>query len=205
MTADEGRRAGALAAADDRAAALSAAIEREFVALRRGVELLAWKLGLAGDRTAIAAVADEVLQEVVVRALSRPDAYDPGRSAHAWLLGIAVNVLRERRRQDWRERQRQPLPPTGTAESTELTPSEAVLATLHDLAAEEPYRLIELLELASPADRRVLTLAFVERLSGPALADALGVKEGAARVRLHRAVARLAVEYGRAETSTEDR
>jgi RNA polymerase sigma-70 factor (ECF subfamily) len=184
---------------DEAAAALRAAIEQEGPALRRGVELLILKMGLGSTRQEIANLADDITQETVLRALGKSATYDPARSAHAWLLGFAANVIREQMRRRQHERQRfvQPLAPTAANADEEV---EARLTeSLLDPRADGTYRLIELLDLVGPADRQVLTLAYVDRLSGPALADALGVKEGAARVRLSRALARLAAAYRRAE------
>jgi RNA polymerase sigma factor (sigma-70 family) len=42
-----------------------------------------------------------------------------------------------------------------------------------------------------PDDRNVLELAFLRDLDGEALAKELGIRPGAARVRLHRALLRL--------------
>jgi len=60
---------------------------------------------------------------------------------------------------------------------------------LHGQAAEE------LLGLVSEPDRQVLRLAIVEGLSGRELAAQLGITEGAARVRLHRAKQQLRRTY----------
>lgn len=186
-------------AADVPAQALGQIIERELNDLRRGVEVLVWRTGLGQGRDAVAAAADDVLQEVVVRALSRASAFDTSRSAHAWLFGFAVNVVRERRRQRLVEERR-------GVQLSDFDPDGERFASLacevHDLAARDAGpALVELLDLAAPSDREVLRCAFVERLRGPALAAALGTREGAARVRLSRALQRLAAAYREAEQS----
>lgn len=184
---------------DEADAILRAAIEREEPAFRRGVELLILKLGLGSNQHEIATLADDIIQEAVLRALGKSATFDPTRSAHAWLLGFAANVIREqvRRRREERQRFIQPLDPaaTGANEAAEAGLAERLL----DPRADGTFRLIELLDLVGPSDRQVLTFAYVDRLSGSALADALGVKEGAARVRLSRALARLIAAYRRAE------
>jgi RNA polymerase sigma-70 factor (ECF subfamily) len=48
-----------------------------------------------------------------------------------------------------------------------------------------------LLEHVPVSDREVLRLALIHELDGESLARALGVRPGAARVRLHRALGRL--------------
>ncbi len=181
----------------DPSAALRDAIEHEFSALRRAIELYVVKLGLAADREAAVAAADEVLQEVVARALRRADRFDPSRSALAWLRGFAVNVIREQL-DARRNRQRHE---ATLARSNDKDADEPVdpLEHVYDLAAEEGYRLVELLDLVGPVDRTVLDLRFIQKLDGPALAQALGVQEGAARVRLSRALSRLRAAYHQAE------
>ena len=182
---------------------LGQAIERELDDLRRGVEVLVWRTGLAQGRDTVAAVADDVLQDVVVRALGRASAFDPSRSAHAWLFGFAVNVVRERRRQRLSEEQRlvqlSDLDPDGE----HFTSLGRNLCALSANGAEESFA--ELLGLAAPTDREVLRLTFAEQLRGPDLAAALGTSEGAARVRLSRALRRLATAYRAAEQAGAER
>ena len=45
-------------------------------------------------------------------------------------------------------------------------------------------------------DREVLLLRHVADLSGPEIAEVLGISTGAVRVRIHRATQRLAQEFG---------
>ena len=178
----------------DTAAVLREAIEREFMDLRRAVEVLVWRLSRDKSRDSVVSVAEEVLQETVARALSRAHAFDPNRSAHAWLFGIAINVLRERTHRSLREEQ---LPAPDEPPST-----VAGVRRVHELATSvPPDTVIELLDLVAPPDQEILRLAYVEQLRGPALAGALGIKEGAARVRLSRAVVRLSKAYHRAQVA----
>jgi len=51
------------------------------------------------------------------------------------------------------------------------------------------------LVLLSPDDQRVIRLAVLAEVDGEALAAALGITAGAARVRLHRAIKRLRARY----------
>ena len=75
----------------------------------------------------------------------------------------------------------------------------ALLERVSDLATTDRQGLLELLDLVSAADRRVLTLRFVYRLRGRELAQELGISHGAARTRLSRALSRLATAYHRAD------
>lgn len=185
---------------------LHRAIEDQLPDLQRGIEVLIWRLHTGRTREAVSALAEEVLQEVVKRAWTRPEGYDPQRgSPHAWLLGIAANVLQEQRRKYQRD-QRYLIPESVLPASADvLTLSNQLLADTYDVATTQQERLIDLLDLVSPADRKILRLAYVDNLRGPELAAALGIKEGAARVRLSRAHARFAAAYHRArQAETEE-
>lgn len=183
----------------DRGTLLRDAIEQEYAALRRGVEALVWRFNLTRDRNVVRGLAEEVLHEAVARAFRRAEAFEPTRSAHAWLLGFAVNVIRERGDRARREQQHV-VSIDAPARVVESGDSTATLAErIFDPSALREARVTELLDLVGPQDRMVLQLAFVEGMSGRALADALGVREGAARVRLSRALRRLTDAYHRAE------
>ncbi len=183
-------------------AVLGAGIEHDFVSLRRAVELLVWRFlaqqGRPLDHEALRTTAEDVLQEAIARVLQRAAAYDPQRSAHAWVLGFAIKVLQERRRREHRERQYL-VAATGGAASEAEHAADTLLERVSDLATTDRQGLLELLDLVSAADRRVLTLRFVYRLRGRELAQELGISHGAARTRLSRALSRLATAYHRAD------
>ena len=94
----------------------------------------------------------------------------------AWLFGVARTLLLADGRQQRRDREliselaARPEPPTGSTETDRTGP--VVAAALARLA---------------PNDREVLQLVAWEGLTPAELAVALGVRPGAARVRLHRA------------------
>ena len=203
MESDDNRNAGVAAtSAIERHASLREAITSEEPNLRRGVEALVWKRGLAAGRDAVVVVADDVLQETFARALRRADTFDPARSAHAWLFGIAINVVREQQRVLRAERDYTVQGVPGMDEMTDnlTTASEAALARLHDVESEKAYRVIELLDLVPPPEREVLRHRYVDNLRGPELAAALGgISEGAARVRVSRARAHLSRAYAESE------
>jgi len=114
-------------------------------------------------------------------------------TALPWLLGIARNVLRESARRDriaTRARERLGLP--------------------LDLAAEEEYEAVE--ERLSPRselarsmaelpdrERRALELRVVDGLPYAAVADTLGIRPAAARLRVSRALRRLALTTSKEE------
>jgi len=161
------------------------------------------RLGLAQGAPAddAHALALDILQEVAVEALDHADRFDPSRQPMAWLLGIALNVIR-RRRAALAQRQRRELPLAGLPISGDdsgpgkSTVGQGQRATRyatpgpeHAVEAEDEART--LLALVAEDDRRVLRLALLDDLEGAALARALGVSVGAARMRLHRALGRL--------------
>lgn len=185
----------------EREAALREAMTREEPDLRRGIEALVHRRGLATGRAAVVDVAGDVLQEAFTRALRRASIYDPARSAHAWLYKFALNVVLERLRALRMERKQTLHGVTGgdIPDDDGMTPSEAALGRLHDVESTDPHRVIELLDLVPAPAREVLRLRYVDNLRGPELAAALGVNEGAARVRVSRAKAQLAHAYEEAE------
>lgn len=188
--------------------ALRMAIEHELDAVRRGVEVLVWRLGLAETRAEVIALGEDALQEVIRRALDRADAFDANRSAHAWLLGIATKVLQEQRRRMRQERQHiigsieLALESAPDANSPRAV-SSLIVKRVHELAQQQDQNLMEILDLVSPADREILTYRYVAQLDGREIAAKLGISEGAARVRLSRALHKLSIEYHRSEGMLE--
>jgi DNA-directed RNA polymerase specialized sigma24 family protein len=82
-------------------------IEEQSVPLQGIICAYVQSMGLAtGD--AVKPVALEVMQETVIEALHHADRYDPNRRMMAWLLGIALNVIR-RKKVETLKRQRREL------------------------------------------------------------------------------------------------
>jgi RNA polymerase sigma-70 factor (ECF subfamily) len=140
--------------------------------------------------------ADDLLGEVWVRALTARGGYDSARAcALPWLYGIARNVLRAH----WRQTT------TAGAEVADpaVDPWDDVVDRL-DSAAEARTVLSAVRELP-PAEREVLLLVAWEGLTPAEAAAALGVPQGTARSRLHRArtALRRALLLGRDVTARE--
>ncbi|MGI5819576.1 MAG: RNA polymerase sigma factor [Armatimonadota bacterium] len=121
--------------------------------------------------------AEDAAQETFVRAYRCLSRYDAGRSFAPWLRGIATKVclqaLRNRSRHAGREvsldaSYLEPVAPEPREASPLATRAVQALATL-----PETYRL-------------PLALFYLEDASVAEVADALGISQGAARVRLHR-------------------
>ena len=121
----------------------------------------------------------------VVRAI---DCFDPNKgSPKTWILTVARNVL-----MDWRRR----------ARLRQYVP----IGTLHDLAVEAPSpeerllreeevaRLMNGIAALAPADRELIGLRYGSELDTAEMAAVLGIREGAVRSRLWRAMSRLREE-----------
>jgi RNA polymerase sigma-70 factor (ECF subfamily) len=156
------------------------------------------RAGLPGGEDTL----NELLNHVVVEALSHAQRYDPARPARAWLLGIAANLVRRRQAEAARLDQREPLAADlletrqenlGEDELFELLSARAAEIARWDLnaASENHDRLSVCLGLLTQEQRRLILLFASGSLDGDRLAASLNVTPGAARVRLHRALAAL--------------
>lgn len=155
------------------------------------------RFGLASESDATT-IAQDILQEVSLEALEHADRFTPDRRPLPWLLGIALNIIR--RRNVARARRARREVPAGTYSTlateleTEADPFEQTIAPpaldqLVDVEADDEAK--HLLALVPTPDREVLRLAVIEGWNHAELAQRLGITPGAARVRLHRAIARL--------------
>lgn len=157
------------------------------------------RLGLAtGEEVAVAAL--DALQETVVEALSHADRFDATRQPMAWLLGIAVNVIKRKKVEKAKRAGRELLLGSLSARYPEVASESDMLDLLipttvagPEQAVEADERVCELLSLVSLDDQQVLRLAFLEDFEREALARRLGITTGAAGMRLHRTLARLRI------------
>jgi RNA polymerase sigma-70 factor (ECF subfamily) len=159
-------------------------------------DVLTRTLGFYLSRAGLTLSASELLSEVVVEALRHEDRFNPTRQPRAWLLGIAVNLIRRKQAELARLDKREPL-------ARDLYPGDEpsddeVFDWLEPFTRVETAEALEANEAAnallagvSAEDALVLRLAILNDLDGEALANALGITPGAARVRLHRALNRL--------------
>ncbi|MFG1617846.1 RNA polymerase sigma factor [Nonomuraea wenchangensis] len=129
------------------------------------------------------AVAD-LTAEIFLAALHSRHTYRPGRGSETgWLYGVARNVLLAQRRRSERE-----------ARAVERIVARRLLdgddiADLTDrIDAEEPARraLSAMADLPE-GERALLELVVIDQLTVAEAAQALGIRVGTARVRLHRA------------------
>ncbi len=159
------------------------------------------RMGLArGEEVPAAAV--EVLQEVVLEALDHADRFNPTGQPMAWLLGIAINVIKRKKAELVKRSQRElSMSDLSLKQEEGLSESELFDQLManssagpeQEIAANEQAEL--LLSLVSPEDQHVLMLAFLQGFEREALAQKLGISTGATRVRLHRALKRLRLAW----------
>ncbi|HUG15130.1 MAG TPA: sigma-70 family RNA polymerase sigma factor [Thermomicrobiales bacterium] len=173
---------------DDAALALAARRDRrQFVHL---YERYADRLfRYAKARTGSATAADDIVSETMLSAMEDLRRFDPARGSFAgWLFGIAAHELSARERRRGRLRR---------AIARMWAPDTAEDDALDSLIRYEDVLLARrLLAILSPADREVVLLRYSAGLRATEIAEALGISHGAARMRLSRALQRMAVELG---------
>ena len=129
--------------------------------------------------------AEDLTAEVFLRALRGFDRFDPERGApRAWLFRIAQNVLRDYRRQAGR-RQTVSLTDLRDLRSSAPSPEERILWE------EEVARLLSAIGELSSRDREIIGLCYGAELSMAEIGEVLGLRKGAVRTRVWRALARL--------------
>ena len=146
---------------------------------------------MAGDP----ALAEDLAQEVFVKAYRKLGTFDRRRKLSSWLFKIAHNTTIDHLR---RVR-----PETVTLEAT-AADGEDSWEVLRAAEAEEPDRRAERSELMArldralgrlkPGYREILLLRFKEGLAYHEIAEVTGLAMGTVKVQLHRARKRLAAE-----------
>ncbi|GHO78127.1 hypothetical protein KSD_58980 [Ktedonobacter sp. SOSP1-85] len=147
-------------------------------------------------------VALEIFQECVAEALASAERFDLQAPPRAWLLGIAVNIMKRRKVVQAKRFQREELLSNLARRHPNLPDENAVLDYLMPSVTTDPSQIVEadeqaaaLLALVSPEDQHILRLAVLEGHQHTSLAQELGTTPGAARVRLHRTLSRLRVAW----------
>lgn len=138
-----------------------------------------------GHRAGSAAEAEDLLQEVFLRALRQANGLCGIDNRRAWLFATARHLLIDRLRL---AKDQVPLPDDLAA------PPETVLAPVDSLAQCLPRVLSEL----SPQDREAITLCDIEGMTQRDFAKRLGLSLPAAKSRVQRARARLKARMSKA-------
>jgi len=143
----------------------------------------------ARHMTGEAPPAEDVTQDVFVAVMRGAARYEPGRSAAAWLCGIARNVARQRL-----ERDRGMLPladPDDTVEDGLLVTPDPLGELIQATRLDELRKAILSLPVVY---REVIVLCDLQELSYADAAGAIGCAVGTVRSRLHRARGLLATK-----------
>lgn len=144
------------------------------------------------------AMAQDLLHEVFLRVLKYRASYDPNRRFRSWIFRIAHNVAIDA----GRATEPQPLPGSVSDQRVDIEMRDRAESAeprdpLDGIAAErEATRVRSALDRLTDADRRVLLLAKVEEMRYADIGEILECTEGAVKVRVHRALKRLAAELG---------
>jgi RNA polymerase sigma-70 factor (ECF subfamily) len=144
---------------------------------------------IAGDRDA----AEEILQEVFLRAWQHAHAFDDSRgTVRSWLYGIAHNLALNELRRRRRRPQPQPRPASTDPDSDEYAGNVAVGAdpAVDAWCAVRDAELAQALDQLPPSQRAVLLL-YGEGFSQSEIAARLGEPLGTVKSRMRRALGHL--------------
>ena len=166
--------------------------------------------GLPRDKESAADVVQSVCREVLERLRDERLEYRGEAEFRGWLYEAALLKIKSRRRY-WAAERRDPKRERrgargsasgsgGGAALDELLPHQATTPSADAASAEEAERVRRRLDELPERYRRVIELAHLEDLSHREIAERLEITEGASRMLLSRALARLSslvVEDGR--------
>ncbi len=124
--------------------------------------------------------AEDIAQETFLRAWKSLHRFDPTRQLRPWLLSIAANLARNRRRSAGRYL-------AALTRAFREQPREIPLAdaSMQNAEASELWRAVQRLKIA---DQQVIYLRFFLELPVAETAEALRVAEGTVKSRLNRAL-----------------
>ncbi len=153
--------------------------------LRYAERILRYAVGQTGS----VATAEDVVSDTMIAAFEQLARFDPDRGTFgAWIFGIARRRLADEHRRTarlWRFFSRQRVEPVA---------EEDALSRV--IRSEQAAKLRVAVGHLSKRDREIILLRYVAELSGPEIGEILGLSPGTVRVRLHRAIRRLATELG---------
>lgn len=157
---------------------------------------------------AIQVVAQEVFHEMTIEALAHADRFDLTTLPWAWLLAIALNIIKRRKAHESKrhlyELPVSELAPTAVSELDFFDQVTRRFAPGADQVVVTEEQAREILALVSASDAHILRMAIVDGLTTEQLAHELRINQIAARVRLHRALKRLRAAWQHYEKRGED-
>ncbi len=140
-------------------------------------------LRITGGRTG---EAEEVVQEVWTRALSRLDRFEGNSALSTWLQGIAINCMRERRRSTEREQS------ISDEDQADLADRDTMSADASTGFGHVELEALDLAVAALPIGfREIVTLHDIEGQTHKQIAEILGISIGTSKSQLARARRRL--------------
>jgi RNA polymerase sigma-70 factor, ECF subfamily len=123
-------------------------------------------------------IADDLVQETLMRAVAAADSFQPGTNIRAWLFTILKNATRNHARRQ----RRNPVDSIDTLDTT--APSETLADPLSRLEFSE---LIAAIDMLPNTFKQVVLLCGVEGFQYEEAAEIMGVPIGTIRSRLSRA------------------
>jgi RNA polymerase sigma-70 factor (ECF subfamily) len=150
-------------------------------------------------RVADPELAADLTAEVFLAAIDAAPSYRPGRGVpDAWLFGISRNVVRSEQRRSGRERRAH-----ARVEGRRLLEPDDIVQMQDRIdAAARARELYAALDELPDGERAVLELTALDGMTPAEAASALGIRAITARVRLHRARAKLRDELFDDDTQT---
>ena len=153
---------------------------------------------------------EEAVARTALRALEKADHFKEQSSVRTWLFGILINVVREMRKENWREEliDDQPYPPdsdfNSAGQRVESLPGLGDNPEETLLRAESTGQIRAQIDLLPPLQRSAFHLRFIEQWDSVDICNALEITDTHLRVLLHRARLRLRerlVEYLKGRTT----
>jgi RNA polymerase sigma-70 factor (ECF subfamily) len=129
--------------------------------------------------------AEDVAQEVFMRAFEHLRTGEPPAVMEAWLVRVAVNACRDRQRSGWWKYLRK------HAALDEIVPPASRSSESDALAHEREARIWGQLQELRPQQRNVFVLRYIEGWPTAEVAKSLGLTEGSVKTHLFRAVRHL--------------
>lgn len=123
--------------------------------------------------------AEDFVQELFLKIIERPQAYDPARHFSTWLYTLALNLCRN----EYRRQSRSPIDLPGVFADVEAP------VTAHP--AEDPtleLRLRAAIDALEEPQRQCFVLRYQEELPVRDIAEIMGCPEGTVKSRLHYAL-----------------
>jgi len=127
--------------------------------------------------------AEELANDVFVKAIRNQKSFNPRYSPEAWLIGIAKNTVTDYLRKNMRV---QFVPLDNATELTNATGPEDIA-----IAGEEAKQLVAAMAKLKDKERQILSMKFATDLRHKEIAAVLGISEVNARVTAHMALGKL--------------